>query len=282
MDNSFKPYQLCEIFNNLIIPIPEPYFNTDAISIFTPLNITPTSQSKHTNELFNHWRSIEQQIDYKSNCMDKNTNLSEKMFNILTNWIYDVCKKFKCSPQTIFLTSQLIRSYLLKTPTVKRSRLQLVGLSCLLISSKIEDIYPPEISECIYACDKAYTRMELLEMELDILKTINFETLVPTTIHFINIFLTDDKTFNKKMVALAIMYAFESNKHVDILTYKPSMIAAAIYYLVKKKHGKMVSKQSFYKTTGCKYNSIVKLMVKLEEKMKDPNSHMFIHPLKTL
>ena len=41
---------------------------------------------------------------------------------------------------------------------VSRTKLQLVGVTALLIACKYEEIYPPEVRDCVYITDNAYTR----------------------------------------------------------------------------------------------------------------------------
>jgi hypothetical protein len=47
----------------------------------------------------------------------------------------------------------------------------------MLIASKYEEIYAPEIRDFIYVSDKAYAKEEILSMELDILATLDFDIL---------------------------------------------------------------------------------------------------------
>ena len=80
--------------------------------------------------------------------MSANQNdINEKMRGILVDWLVDVHIKFKLRPETLFLTINLIDRYLEKV-TVPRQKLQLVGVSSMLIACKYEEIYAPErISE---------------------------------------------------------------------------------------------------------------------------------------
>ena len=43
-----------------------------------------------------------------------------------------------------------------------RTRLQLVAVAALLIASKYEEIYVPELSDFAYISDNAYTTKEIL------------------------------------------------------------------------------------------------------------------------
>lgn len=39
-----------------------------------------------------------------------------------------------------------------------RRRRQLVGVTGMMLASKYEEIYPPEVRDFVYICDNAYTR----------------------------------------------------------------------------------------------------------------------------
>jgi len=72
---------------------------------------------------------------------------------------------------------------------VKKSRLRLVGVACILIASKYEEIYPPEIRDLIHLTERAYLKHDVLEMENDILQTLNFDITIPTAHTFLCRFL---------------------------------------------------------------------------------------------
>lgn len=51
-------------------------------------------------------------------------------------------------PETLYLTINLIDRYL-EQEEVSRPKLQLVGVTALLIASKYEEIYPPELRDLV-------------------------------------------------------------------------------------------------------------------------------------
>jgi hypothetical protein len=53
----------------------------------------------------------------------------------------------------------------LQDNVVVRNRLQLVGVTAMMIASKYEEIYPPEMRDFVYICDNAYTKQQILDME---------------------------------------------------------------------------------------------------------------------
>ncbi len=53
-------------------------------------------------------------------------------------------QRFKLIQETFYLTINILDRYLCLQP-VTRSRLQLVGIASMLIASKYEEIFPPEV-----------------------------------------------------------------------------------------------------------------------------------------
>jgi len=68
---------------------------------------------------------------------------------------------------------------------VSKNKLQLVGVTSMLIASKYEEMYAPEVADFVYITDNAYTKKEILEMEQRIMKTLNFSFGKPLCLHFL-------------------------------------------------------------------------------------------------
>lgn len=102
---------------------------------------------------------------------------------ILVDWLIEVHYKYKLQQETLFITIRIIDRYL-EAVQVSKSRLQLVGVTALLIASKYEEIYPPELKDFVFLSDKAYSKEDLLQMEYSILSTLQFDLTFPTTHRF--------------------------------------------------------------------------------------------------
>jgi cyclin B len=96
--------------------------------------------------------------------MIKQNDINEKMRAILVDWLIEVHYKFKLLPETLFLTVNLIDRYLEKE-IIHRTKLQLVGVTAMLIASKYEEIYAPEVKDFVYITDRAYQKEEILRQE---------------------------------------------------------------------------------------------------------------------
>ena len=112
--------------------------------------------------------------------MTKQEDVNEKMRSILIDWLVEVHHKFKLVPETLFLTTNLIDRFL-QLKQITRQKLQLVGVTAMLIASKYEEIYAPIVKDFVYITDNAYTKAEILEMERKMLSTLDFNIQIVST-----------------------------------------------------------------------------------------------------
>lgn len=61
-----------------------------------------------------------------------------------------------------------------------------VGVTAMLIASKYEEIWAPELTDFIYISDKAYTRSQIIQMEKLMLNALQFMLTVPTAYTFLS------------------------------------------------------------------------------------------------
>ena len=65
--------------------------------------------------------------------------------------------------ETLFLTVNLIDRFL-ERQIVIRKKLQLVGVTAMLLACKYEEVSVPVIDDFIVITDKAYTKKDVLDM----------------------------------------------------------------------------------------------------------------------
>jgi len=76
--------------------------------------------------------------------MFKQPDINVKMRGILVDWLIEVHRKFELMPETLYLTINIVDRFL-SEKAVSRRELQLVGISSMLIASKYEEIWAPEV-----------------------------------------------------------------------------------------------------------------------------------------
>lgn len=72
--------------------------------------------------------------------------INERMRTVLVVWLIEVHDRFELTPETLYLTINIFDRYLSRK-TVSRDKLQLVGISSMLIACKYEEIWAPLV-EC--------------------------------------------------------------------------------------------------------------------------------------
>ena len=145
-----------------------------------PLGVAATRTVPHSRRhahRYVHFREKELETSVSPTYMRQQAHINEKMRAILIDWLVEVHLKFKLVPETLYLTVNLIDRYLLGSP-VERSNLQLVGVSALLLASKYEEIYPPELKDLVYITDKAYTQEQILGMEEKMVKALKYKMTI--------------------------------------------------------------------------------------------------------
>ena len=168
----------------------------------------------------------------KYNYMKEQKEINEQMRSILIDWIIDVHYKFGFTDETLFMTVLIIDRYL-TVKQITRTKLQLLGITALMIACKHEEIDLPKVDDFIYITDNAYVKDEVLKMENDVLKELNFTLLYPSQIKFFE-YLSIHFGFDKKkhMMGKYLMESFLID--IKCTKYKPSVISSACCYIVMK------------------------------------------------
>lgn len=169
--------------------------------------------------------------------MEKVQNdVTPNMREILVDWLVEVAEEYKLVSDTLFLCISYIDRFL-SSHALRRDKLQLLGVSCMLIASKFEEISPPHAEDFCYITDNHYTAEEVVNMERDVLKILNFEKVAPTTKVFLRSFMRaseeESKSLSMQFEALSWYLAELSLLDYGCLRFFPSMIAASSIFLAR-------------------------------------------------
>ena len=202
----------------------------------------------HVNEMYAYFREIEHLKSAKPTYMANQPHINSKMRSILVDWLVEVHLKFKLVPETLYLTVNIIDRYLTVSKTT-RPKLQLIGVTALLIASKYEEIYPPELRDLVYICDRAYSKQEILQTEEQILKVLEYRITIPSAHAFLVRFLKAAHA-DKKMVQVSCYILDNTLQSYDLLRFKPSELAGAAVYLARKAAGRNAWSPTLLKYAG--------------------------------
>ena len=166
------------------------------------------------------------------NYMEKQNHINAQMRAILVDWLIEIHFKFNFQRKTLFQTIFIIDLFL-SQKIIQKENFQLLGVACLLISCKENEIFYPKLQDFVEISNHAYTKAELLKMEKYVLKVLNFEILYPTSEEFYNI-ISKTFNFNKTQHYLGEYFLDSSLLDYNNLKYNCSTIAVACAYIVMK------------------------------------------------
>ena len=223
-------------------------------------NMYPQNVDEYFDDVVNELKNNEEKFLPEVNYMTKQKDINHRMRAILIDWLIDVHLKYKMVPQTMYISVNLIDRYLSKNET-SRIKLQLVGVASMFISSKYEEIYPPELKDFVYITDKAYVKSDVLDMEYKMLNSLNFEITFPTQWSFLEIFRKklqiDQKTFNLAWFLMEL-----SLINYKMLKFKYSQIAASALMIAIKTLN-YFDEAEFEKNTGYNKNELQECVKKI-------------------
>ena len=188
---------------------------------------------EYSSEIMSFLKSTEKinLPDYSSDFI-KRSNISEKARRILIDWLISVHFKFELLPETLYLTINLI-DRVISLNKVSLHEFQLLGVAAMLIASKYEEIYAPEIRDFIYITGRTITKKQILDMESTILNLLNFDILIVSPYLFLNRyhFITkcDLQTYHLATMLLEISFL-----DINFMKHPSSLISATVLYLARK------------------------------------------------
>ncbi|CAG9856936.1 unnamed protein product [Phyllotreta striolata] len=112
-----------------------------------------------------------------------------RMRAILLDWVMEVCEVYHLRRVTYYLCVDYFDRFLSIRPDVPKNQLQLVGVTCLFLAAKLEEIYPPRLSEFSYVCDGACGPEDILACELLILNSLGWDLNVMTPSDWLNLYM---------------------------------------------------------------------------------------------
>ena len=154
------------------------------ININNKINVTPnklvfkpylTSKDKNKYDenliLENNIKELHEQ---KTNYLIYQPDLNIRKRFMLIDWIMEVSSQLHFKRKTYYSCINLIELYFSKC-IVNTNQIQLVGIACLLISAKNEEIIIPKLAVFTQVCDNLYTKSDIRNQEVLILKTLHWK-----------------------------------------------------------------------------------------------------------
>ena len=100
--------------------------------------------------------------------------ISVNMRMILVDWLTQVQHHLKLSQESLYLTVSILDT-ILNRRDVDADKLQLLGITAMLLATKLEEYYPAEVAKLLHLTENSYTRQEVVNMERVLIQILNFK-----------------------------------------------------------------------------------------------------------
>nr|CAJ83728.1 cyclin B1 [Xenopus tropicalis] len=209
------PDELCQAFSDVLIQVKDVDADDDG---------NPMLCSEYVKDIYGYLRSLENAQAVRQNYLH-GQEVTGNMRAILIDWLVQVQMKFRLLQETMFMTVGIIDRFLQDHP-VPKNQLQLVGVTAMFLAAKYEEMYPPEIGDFTFVTDHTYTKAQIRDMEMKVLRVLKFAIGRPLPLHFlrraskIGEVTAEQHSLAKYLMELVMV-------DYDMVHYSPSQIAAA-------------------------------------------------------
>lgn len=226
----------------------ENFFNEDNYRNEIIYNENPIEEyeSLIMKNLFND--EIINRPDYEKNFnsfYDSDPNKVEFVERIIyINWIISITYELELLEETLFLAINLADRYYqyLYKNNIKNYNPKKITLTCLLIASKYEEIYPPDIHYFLSVTSFPCSKNEIIRLEDELLTALNFDVLICSPGLFLTKFyeiMKNEEEINDKNINEKIFYGAQFLLELctfekKFCEFKPSMQASLCLFLARK------------------------------------------------
>ncbi|KAI4138199.1 MAG: hypothetical protein L6R39_006914 [Caloplaca ligustica] len=198
----------------------------DAEDIDDPLMV-----AEYVVEIFDYLKEIEEATMPNADYMEHQEHLEWHLRGVLVDWLIEVHTRFHLLPETIFLAINIIDRFL-SARIVELEKLQLVGITAMVIASNYEDVLSPHVQNFKHVADDGFSEEEILKAERFVLAALNYDLSYPNPMNFLRRISKADnydiqtRTLAKYLLEISLL------DH-RFLKFTPSQIAAGAMYLAR-------------------------------------------------
>ncbi|XP_022820837.1 G2/mitotic-specific cyclin-B3 isoform X1 [Spodoptera litura] len=199
----------------------------------------PFQVSNYAMDIFNYLKSRER-LFLVDDYLQRMKGITSWMRALLVDWMVEVQESFELNHETLYLAVKLVDLFLTRSSKTQpekdhltKEELQLLGASALFIASKFDERIPPLVDDFLYICDGAYTLSQLLKMEMNILRVVDFDLGIPLSYRFLRRYARCARV-SMPTLTLARFVLEQCLLEYNLLEYSDSKMAAAALYLALK------------------------------------------------
>ena len=185
-------------------------------------------------QIFKNLIIAERDFNYYSELKNYCNKYDNYFFNNIRFSIVDCIskqyEKYNLLQETFILSVNLFDRYLSLAKVIKDEKeLYLVGITCLVIASKYEEIYAPEIIKLAKSFFYKFSKEDIIKMEIRIMNELKFEINTASSLRFMEVYLLLCRIEKKSKIYNLCLFLLDlSMLNFNVLLHKSSALAASI------------------------------------------------------
>lgn len=184
------------------------------------------SMHKYNELISRYYESLDQVFNYKEG------GITFEMRSLLVDWVINCHEQLRLSDDSLHLSIFIIDRFL-SGRTVPPQKLQLVGLTSLVIAAKYEEVVCPDSSSFLLLVGNAFDGPELNKAEKYILYSLNYKIEFLNPLYFLrrsakaNHYEAKSRRMAKYFIELMML-------HREFSPFTKSVLGATAMYLARK------------------------------------------------
>lgn len=191
----------------------------------------PLMVAEYSNDIFDYLYELEKKYMPNADYMDDQKDLEWQQRGLLMDWLVEIHSKLHLLPETLYLATNIIDRFM-TLRVVSLDKIQLVGVTALLLAAKYEEVFPPVLHHFSYLTGGNFDDNDILSAEKFVLQVLEFQLSYPNPLNFLRRISKADnydvqsRSFGKYLLEISIV------EH-RMICYPPSMHAAAAMYVAR-------------------------------------------------
>jgi len=178
------------------------------------------------SDMIHYLRRLEESFTLPQDFL-KHSPVSQSMRSTLVDWLIQVQHHLNLCQETLYLTVSML-DLVLERRDVDPDKLQLVGITAMLVASKLEEYYPADIKKLLHLTENSYNLRDVLEMELVMVDVLDFQLYIPSPQAFLHRYAAASLHPSSPLFLDTCNYLIDS--HLPAISHPstpPSLLAAA-------------------------------------------------------
>ncbi|KAL3123571.1 hypothetical protein niasHT_001298 [Heterodera trifolii] len=121
--------------------------------------------AEYADDVDFYLRQLERRSLLASDFLSRHKTVDGRMRQILVDWLVHVQVRLKLTNETFSLSVYILDRSLLALIEINKTNLQLLGVTCIFIAAKFEEMVMPNVADFVYVAANMFKKEHIMWME---------------------------------------------------------------------------------------------------------------------